>query len=135
MIIKETNDPKVLKNYIRYVVGKYHLLAEKYTHLTDVNIMSSSDIFVLRMEKQKLEEDAKLLYTEIKNLYAQLGECIGESKLVDIMSNVNNCELLNSSQLSLFDDRVEAPPIIEFNEVELDNNDSVDTVIQKIQKI
>lgn len=145
MVIKETNDPKVLKKYIRYVVGKYHELGKKYVGVNEKRISSSSEIFCLKLEvKERKESEAKLIQ-EIKNLYRTLGEETNSS-ILDILSTdmleLKNSGELNSSQLNLFCDACdddEVPPIIEFNEVDLtcpdydENHGCVDKVDTKIQ--
>lgn len=120
MIIKETNDPKTLKRYIRYVVEKYHDLAEKYIELKDINLSISSENQCIKIENVELIESNKAYMNEIKNLYSLLSD----KKFVDNLST-NVLEL--DSQLKLFHEDVEESvlPIIDFHEVMLDaDNDN-----------
>ena len=133
MTIKDTNDPKVLKKYIRYVVSKYHDLAEKFANTTDINIGLHATNACLRLENLELGKDKKSFIKEIKNLYEILGTLQGFEKTVDFLDtdvlNLESERNINSSQLQLFDECDEAPPLIEFNEVNLDN-ECVDKTIQ-----
>ena len=126
MTIKETNDPVTLKNYVRYVVGKYHELASKYSDLQNINIMQSSDLYLIKLEKKELEKERKLLFQEIKNLYREMGSEKFVDELSKDMLELKNKGLLNNAQIDLFNEFDEAPPIIEFNEVDLNDNGCVD---------
>jgi regulator of replication initiation timing len=117
MIIKETNDPKTLKHYIRYVVEKYHDLAKKYVDLKDIIVTITTENQCLKIENSEYRERIESYVNEIKNLYSMLSD----KKFVD-----NMCEnVLELNQLNLFYEEDENKlPIIEFNEL-VDNENNI----------
>lgn len=124
MRIVETNNPKILKNYIKYIVGKYHELADKYMFNLESYMKLSVDIACSELEKAELEKDKQAYIQEIRNLYTKMSEFLGDKKLSEVLDeNVLDLDILNKSQMGLFNESGEEL-IIDFNEVNL-NNDQV----------
>lgn len=121
MRIVETNNPKQLKGYIRYVVQKYHELANKYQLNLYQYTKINAELACSNLEKIELEKDKLKYIEEIRNLYKKLSELLGDKKLVDVFDeNVLQLDVLNNSQMKLFENDADEL-IVNFKELNLDD--------------